>query len=270
MRCDAMGDSKSVLAAIKAAVDDPYQFVLLDTEMPSWQSLIDDIQITASKKAFIILCIPPSLSIESLRLEGKNVVGALSKPLYPSQIFDMLGYLWQHKDTLPPGIITKFMLTKAIKAPVAEVGTQTPVKFDHVNVLLVEDSPVNQLLMKTFLEKVQCHMDLAVNGLEAVEKIKNHMYDLVFMDCQMPEMDGFEATIAIRAYEAGKHRHVPIVALTADAMQGDRDKCLKVGMDDYITKPVKPTQINEMIRKFAGKGRPSANQEHVASSSALH
>ena len=234
--------------------------------------MIDDILTTSSKKPLIVLCMPPSLGVDNLHLEGKNVVGALTKPLYPSQIFDMLSYLWQHKDLLPASILTKYMLSKTrTNTTSEEAETQTaPTTFDHINVLLVEDSPVNQLLMKTFLEKVQCNMDLAVNGLEAVEKIKGHIYDLVFMDCQMPEMDGFEATMAIRAYEAGTHRHVPIVALTADAMQGDRDRCLKVGMDDYITKPVKSNQIHDMIRKFTGKGSQPVIPQIPPASSSIH
>ena len=105
------------------------------------------------------------------------------------------------------------------------------------------------------LEKAGHHVRLVANGREAVDAVAREAYDLVMMDCQMPELDGFEACRAIRAGEAGTARHLPIVALTANATQGDRDRCLAAAMDDYITKPV---TADRLVAALARWGSASA------------
>jgi CheY-like chemotaxis protein len=121
----------------------------------------------------------------------------------------------------------------------------------HARVLVVEDSVVNQRVAARLLEKLGCRIDVAANGLEAVTMLAQLAYDLVFMDCQMPEMDGFVATAVIRQREAHSGRHTPIIAMTANAMQGDRERCLEAGMDDYVSKPVKPEALAAMLQKWA-------------------
>lgn len=123
-----------------------------------------------------------------------------------------------------------------------------PCKQAHV--LLVEDQPVNQMLIKAILAKAKCRVDVANNGQEALDKIKENTYDLVFMDCQMPVMDGFEATRRIRNDEEGTGRHLPIVALTADSMMGDRARCIAHGMDEHASKPIRVETVYEMLRKY--------------------
>jgi CheY-like chemotaxis protein len=98
------------------------------------------------------------------------------------------------------------------------------------------------------LEKLGCLVHVAINGKQAVEMVAALPYDLVFMDCQMPEMDGYEATAQIRQREQG--RHTPIVALTANVMQGDRDRCLDAGMDDYIGKPMRPAAVRHALERW--------------------
>ena len=116
-------------------------------------------------------------------------------------------------------------------------------------VLLVEDNIVNRKLAVLILEKVGCQVDIAVNGQEGVEKFKAGNYLAIFMDCQMPVMDGYDATRAIREHEAPGSR-IPIIAVTANAMKGDREKCLECGMDDYISKPIMPTDLHEAVSRW--------------------
>jgi CheY-like chemotaxis protein len=112
--------------------------------------------------------------------------------------------------------------------------------------LLVEDNLTNQFVARRFIEKTGCVVDVAANGAEALERIAARDYDLVFMDCQMPVMDGYEATKRIRQSRLAS---VPIIAMTAHAMKGDRERCLAVGMTDYLSKPLKPGTVAEMVER---------------------
>jgi CheY-like chemotaxis protein/nitrogen-specific signal transduction histidine kinase/HPt (histidine-containing phosphotransfer) domain-containing protein len=118
-----------------------------------------------------------------------------------------------------------------------------------IRVLAVDDHPINIMFIEKLLKKIGIkHIDIAENGLEALYMIKANKYDLVFMDCQMPEFDGYEATRILRA--EGQYDNLPIVAMTANAMVGDKEKCLKAGMDDYISKPIKMESVTEIIKKW--------------------
>jgi CheY-like chemotaxis protein len=119
-----------------------------------------------------------------------------------------------------------------------------------LNVLLAEDNAVNQRLAVRLLEKRGHKVVVAGNGLEALAALKKESFDLVFMDVQMPEMDGYEATAAIREAERDSGRHQPVIALTAHAMKGDREKCLAAGMDGYLSKPIKPQELDEVLEEY--------------------
>ena len=121
-------------------------------------------------------------------------------------------------------------------------------------VLLVEDNVANQKLASMILKKLGYEVILAANGKEAVSGMENPP-DLILMDCQMPEMDGFEATVAIREMEQSIGRHVPIVAMTANAMQGDRERCIAAGMDDYISKPISPKLMQEKLELWLSESK---------------
>ncbi|MCX7710318.1 MAG: ATP-binding protein [Clostridia bacterium] len=129
----------------------------------------------------------------------------------------------------------------------AEANPETFVK--KLNVLLAEDNKTNQVLMQTMLQKYDWTVQIANNGREALELYQPGMYDIILMDVQMPEMDGLEATIAIRSAESNLGVRIPIIALTANAMKGDKEKCLEAGMDDYLTKPVRSKALFETICK---------------------
>jgi CheY-like chemotaxis protein len=122
----------------------------------------------------------------------------------------------------------------------------------NISVLLVEDYPVNQELTKEMLEMLGCHVEIAENGKEALEILKDKKFDLIFMDIQMPEMDGYDATRQIRKMDPSI-RGVPIVALTANALQGDREKCLSAGMDEYISKPFRLSDLEAVLSKLLVK-----------------
>jgi two-component system sensor histidine kinase/response regulator len=121
------------------------------------------------------------------------------------------------------------------------------------HVLIVEDNVVNQRLVRRLVEKLGCQVDLAGNGSEAVEAVRRRSYELILMDCQMPVMDGFDATRQIRNEELPRGNHTPIVAMTASAMGGDRERCLESGMDDYITKPLKFSELKMVIERSCYK-----------------
>src|SRR5262245_29864570 len=122
----------------------------------------------------------------------------------------------------------------------------------RLRILLAEDNPVNQRLAASLLERRGHKVSIAVNGREAVDAVARAKFDVVLMDVQMPEMGGFEATAAIRASERGTGTRQPIVAMTAHAMKGDRERCLAAGMDDYLTKPLDSKRLCETVERIAG------------------
>jgi CheY-like chemotaxis protein len=118
-----------------------------------------------------------------------------------------------------------------------------------MHILLAEDNPVNQLVASRMLEKDGHTVRTVSNGREAVATVRRESFDLILMDVQMPELNGFDATAAIRAEEAGTARHVPILAMTANAMVGDRDRCIAAGMDGYVSKPFRKAELMEQIAR---------------------
>jgi two-component system, sensor histidine kinase and response regulator len=120
-------------------------------------------------------------------------------------------------------------------------------------VLLAEDNLVNQRLAVRLLEKRGHRVVVAANGLEALQALEKESFDLVLMDVQMPEMDGLEATAILREKEKGTGVHQAVVALTAHAMKGDREKCLAAGMDGYLTKPIRPQELDQLLEIYVAR-----------------
>lgn len=128
-------------------------------------------------------------------------------------------------------------------------------KFDGARVLVVEDELVNQMVCKQVLEKMGIEVGVAENGQQAIETLDEQQFDLVLMDCQMPVLDGYKATEQIRVKEQ-KHNlpRIPIIALTAHAMQGDREACIEAGMDDYLSKPFKIPDLHNLLLRWLPEG----------------
>ena len=169
----------------------------------------------------------------------------LTKPVRQLQLLDCLITVMGRsvckenggkEDASPPPLITRHSLAEA--------------KAARGRILLVEDNSVNQKLVFKLLQKLGYRVDTVSNGREALEAVSRVSYAAILMDCQMPEMDGFEATQAIREKERINGRHVPIIALTANAMQGDKERCLKAGMDGYVSKPVQAKTLFEVIERL--------------------
>ena len=135
----------------------------------------------------------------------------------------------------------------------------------RLRVLLVEDNQVNQAIASRQLQRLGLEVDVAGDGHAAVEAVATGAYGLVFMDCQMPIMSGYEATGEIRRREAGTGRHIPVIAMTANAMAGDREECLRAGMDDYVAKPVKLDALRAVVERWAGAAasQPAVVSEEV-------
>jgi CheY-like chemotaxis protein len=130
-----------------------------------------------------------------------------------------------------------------------------------LKILAVEDNPVNQSVLRGILGNFKHDVTIVATGVDAVKHCQKEDYDLVLMDVQMPEMNGYEATQAIRAYEVGTGKHVPIVAMTAYAMKGDREKCLGAGMDDYVSKPVQKAKLVRLLEIYGHKKNSQSNAE---------
>jgi two-component system sensor histidine kinase/response regulator len=150
--------------------------------------------------------------------------------------------------TLQPGLESLASAVSIRPGPEANEPSQL------LRVLLAEDNAVNQKLMLHVLEKRGYSVTVAGDGLLALEAYKRQSFDLVLMDIQMPGMGGFESTRAIRLHEEATGRHIPIIALTAHAMKGDRERCLEAGMDDYLTKPVQKAALFEAIQRATEVG----------------
>lgn len=148
-------------------------------------------------------------------------------------------------------LITRHNTTSIVEGAQNEQLENKYAQYPNKSALIVEDLKMNMVLIKKVLSKFGLKLDTAMNGLLAVDCVKNKQYDVIFMDCQMPEMDGFEATREIRKIEKDSSRqNVPIIALTADAMIGDKEKCLASGMSDYVNKPFKEKDIAQILAKW--------------------
>jgi len=232
-----------------AAEGAPYDLAVLDLMMPG----MDGFELARTIKSDATIAGTHLVMLSSFGERGHGaaareagVAAYLTKPVRQSHLFDCLANVISaatiaaERDGTPakPGLqlLTKHTLNES-KLP------------SHKLILLAEDNIVNQKVAIRQLHKLGYRADAVANGCEAIEALGRISYDLILMDCQMPEMDGYEATAEIRRQE-GETRHIPIVAMTAHALAGDRGKCIAAGMDEYITKPVKLAELSRVLERF--------------------
>ena len=241
MHADEVEDGPSALERLRAGAGrgEGYQLALVDHQMPG----MDGMELTRAIKADPALASLPVVMLTSLgsRAEAvswpEGISGWLTKPVRQSRLLDCV----------------MNALGEGARAPAPRHRgpdlKEVEVRFRH-RILVAEDNVVNQKVAVRMLEKLGCRVDVAADGKEALEALRLVPYALVLMDCQMPEMDGYEATAAIRGAERVTGSHIPIIAMTAHAMEGDREKCLEAGMDDYIAKPVSLEGLGKVLGRW--------------------
>jgi len=257
------GGDEALIAMREAAESNaPFDVAIVDMMMPG----IDGRQVAAEIRSDPLL---RDLVVVLLTSAGRSehpVPGIdmeLVKPVRPSQLFDVLQTLLADRPEHP-----RRSAADEAMAPAGRGG-------NGARVLVVEDNAANLKVAVRMIERLGYRADMAGNGLEAVKALGHLDYDAVLMDCQMPEMDGYEATRRIRRLEQGsprnlgeasdfagrQRRHTPIIAMTASAMAGDRERCLAAGMDDYISKPIKMHVVAAVLERWLGDGSESRHSE---------
>jgi PAS domain S-box-containing protein len=222
----------------------PFDWVFCESEYPGYgieQIKNDLLTISEKDRSRLIILFSLGASFQSLESANlPNLYGYLSKPIRTETLYRLL--VGSAKETLTT----------------QKIGTEkqaaSTVKRLPLRILLVEDVKINVIVATTMLCALGHRVDVSENGIQALESMRRKEYDLVFMDCQMPEMDGYQCTRQLRlAANDTKNQNVPVIAMTAHAMIGDREKCLAAGMDDYITKPIDSEQLRDVVSRWHGK-----------------
>jgi CheY-like chemotaxis protein len=261
------------LAALRIAQErgHPFHIAILDHLMPE----MDGEQLGRAIKAdpqlrqiALVMLTSSGQKSDATRFKRAGFGAYLVKPVRSKHLMGALAALWR---AIEEGTPLSEMITRHNQLEVVAIEQKPGTDWVSSRILVAEDNIVNQKLMRRLLEKAGCLVDVASNGVEAAEMCSKFPYDTVFMDCQMPEMDGFEATEEIRRRErgSGSARRTPIVALTANAMQSDQEKCLAAGMDDFIPKPIRVPMLyvalGRWVLKNAGRSPAQPNFREPAS-----
>jgi PAS domain S-box-containing protein len=229
LECDVASNAAEALSMLKKAAGEgrPYELAIIDYLMPGMNG-VELIQIMRELKEIahtqVIILSSMGSTFSAQELSNLGVAVSLPKPLRQGKLYEsMMSTLAKVRS-----------LDNIVPEPVeiAAVSEKTE------RILLAEDNTINQQVALRMLSRLGFQADVVTNGVAAVDAAKSSLYDLILMDCQMPEMDGYTATEEIRKIDKKNHRHTLIVAMTAHALKGDREKCLQAGMDDYIPKPI--------------------------------
>ncbi len=263
-RHDEAPGGKTALEKLRAAQaeDDPFDIAVLDMQMPEMDGATLGQTIKADpaiRGVALVMMSSIGQRGDAVRLKEIGFAAYLTKPVKQSQFHDclssVLGLATAKERPDGPPLVTKHLITEN--------------KARKIRILLAEDNIINQKVALKILDKLGYRADAAANGLEALKALENLPYDLVLMDCQMPEMDGYDATAAIRNPQSAVRNHdIPIIAMTAHAMKGAREKCIEAGMDDYVSKPVRLQEIGDVIERNLGRAGGPTPQEARAAESA--
>ncbi|CAN5417675.1 hypothetical protein BH09SUM1_BH09SUM1_12570 [soil metagenome] len=249
MRCEVAASGAEALSLLDAAKasSDPFQRALIDCVMPEIDGEALARRIRLNKEHDETKLILLSSGANSMGAEGYARIGfsaVLQKPVRPSTLIDILALGSRRTGSAP--------LHGDRQPRLPTVTPKTSADGSRPRVLLAEDNAVNQVVAARMLEKLGCDVEIVKDGFEAVSRARSGAYQIIFMDCQMPGMDGYEATQAIRAEQSPGAR-TPIVAVTANALQGEREKCLAAGMDDYVCKPIAEIDLRRVTQKWLQK-----------------
>lgn len=243
IHCDVATNAAEGISMLKHqfSINKPYSLALIDHKMPGMDG-IEMIQImrqlpeTKNVPVIILSSLGSTFSIDELK--KLKISTYLSKPIRQSKLFDIIKAV----------ILEMKGKTDTIEKEVQEVFSFEVAK-KKLNILLAEDNVINQQVALKILSRLGYEADVVVNGYEVLNAMQKKSYDLILMDCQMPEMDGYSATEEIRKLEKKTGKHIIIIAMTAHALKGDKEKCIASGMDDYITKPFDPKVLSVLIEK---------------------
>jgi signal transduction histidine kinase/DNA-binding response OmpR family regulator len=264
-------DGYEALALLKgaAAQGDPFDVAILDLQMPRMnglelaQTIKSDPQLTATP---LVLLTSMGMRGQAEQAKQVGIAAYLTKPVHRADLYDCLTMIVDRLAHSSPNVLEVEATSRPRDVLVTRHVIKEAARAARPRILVAEDNIVNQKIAVIHLEKLGCRADVVANGLEAVDAVARIQYALVLMDCQMPEMDGWEATAMIRKKEeaCGSER-LPIIAITANAMPGDREKCRKAGMDDYLAKPVTLDEIRAVLARWIPGNSISAVQKEPVS-----